>query len=146
MEKEKIKTSTKIVGVIVGVGIISTCFILMAQASYYNGQHEGWDAGYMYRDNLYKDNPGWEQWFAVNGSFIKVCNWTATASGHRFSIDYVDFNNMTGMHLIEFSLAGVNWTTLPLDRVNPPSDDTVRIQPIGQLPTTKVVGLRKQVD
>ena len=131
MEKEKIKTSTKIVGAIVVIGVALTCFMLIAQISYNNGQHEGWYAGFRYRDNLYKDNLGWEQWFAVNGSFIKVCNWTATASGHRFSINYFDFNNMTGMHLIEFPSDGI-WITLPLDRLNPPLDDTVRILPIGE--------------
>jgi len=87
----------------------------------------GYSGGWNDRDRLsmIPGIPGDEgQWFAVNHSFFHVYKWEITGNNAwRFFWEVISFENMSGIHVVEFPDDGVMWKVLPFDRVHHPDDN-----------------------
>lgn len=117
--KEKVEKHKKlIVFFILSITVLSMMFLSVT--AYQRGYDDG-------RNAIYLDPYSTEdQWFAVNHSFVRVYKWEITGNDTwRFYWEWISFENMSGLRLIQFPLDGVMWTNIPFGLVKTP--DAVKI-------------------
>ena len=120
--KEKVEKHKKAITIYLLL-VVVVAMVPISVAVYQRGYEDG-------RSDLFLDPySSVDQWFAVNHSFARVYKWEITGNNTwRFHWEWVPFENMTGLHFIQFPLNGNMWTDIPFGLVRTP--DTVKIQPI----------------
>lgn len=127
--KEKISDHKKAITVyLIMVTIVAMVFI--SNTAYQKGFEDGRSEPYL--DPFSNNTTSNDQWFAVNHSFLRVYKWEITGNDTwRFYWEWVDFENMTGLHLIQFPPDGNMWTEIPFGLVKTP--DTAKITKVNQI-------------